>query len=196
MRLWLIRHPPPAVPPGICYGATDLPLAEDPAAHAGRLAPWLPKDVPLFSSPLQRCRKLAEALHPAPLLDHRLREIDFGAWEMQAWDNLERALLDAWARDPFHFQPPGGEAVAALRARVADFLASLPGEAVLVTHAGVIKVCVALLTGEEDWFGLRFDYGSLTLLEHGVRQAVWPPPDARNSAAPDRCQSPIAPLPR
>ncbi len=193
MRLWLIRHPPPAVPAGICYGATDLPLAENPAAHAERLAPWLPKDAPLFSSPLIRCRQLAEQLHPAPQFDPRLREIDFGDWEMRAWDSLERALLETWARDPFHFRPPGGEAVASLRARVADFLASLPNEAVLVTHAGVIKVCVALLTGEDDWFGLRFDYGSLTLIEHGVRQAVWPPPDARNSAAHDRCQNPAAP---
>lgn len=171
MRLFLIRHPPPAVPPGTCYGATDLPLADDPARHAAALRPLLPADAPLYSSPLSRCRQLAEALHPAPRFDVRIREIDFGDWEMQPWEALDRSLLDAWAADPFGFAPPGGEAVAALRARVAAFLAELPDEAVLVTHAGVIKVCAALLAGEEDWFALRFDYGKLSLIENG--RLVW-----------------------
>lgn len=171
MRLFLIRHPPPAVPPGICYGATDLPLAGDPAIHAAALRPRLPKDAPLYSSPLARCRRLAAALHPAPVFDDRLREIDFGDWEMQAWDSLDRRLLDAWAADPFHFAPPGGEAVASLRARVAAFLAELPDEAVLVAHAGVMKVCAAVLAGEEDWFALRFDYGKASLIEDG--RFVW-----------------------
>lgn len=171
MRLWLIRHPPPAVAPGICYGATDLPLADDPALAAAALRPLLPTDVPLFASPLERCRRLADLLHPAPIIDARIREIDFGHWEMQPWDSLDRALLDAWAADPFRFVPPGGEAVAALRARVAAFLAGLPNEAVLVAHAGVIKVCAAELAGEENWFGLRFDYGAVSLIEDG--RFVW-----------------------
>lgn len=168
MRLWLIRHPPPAIAPGICYGATDVPPAGDPDVHAEALRQLLPADVPVYSSPLLRCRLLAELLHPAPLFDDRIREIDFGDWEMQPWDRLDRTLLDAWAADPFNFLPPGGEAVAALRARVAGFLAELPGEAVLVAHAGVIKVCAAELTGIADWFSLRFDYGSVSLIEDGA----------------------------
>lgn len=171
MRLYLIRHPQPAVAPGICYGSTDLALAADPAAQAARLRDLLPGDAPLYSSPLTRARRLAEALHPAPRFDERLREIDFGHWEMQPWDRLDRGLIDAWAADPFHFVPPGGEAVAALRARVAAFLAELSGDAVLVAHAGVIKVCAAELAGEENWFSLRFDYGKLSLIEAG--RFVW-----------------------
>ena len=193
MRLFLIRHPPPAVPPGLCYGRSDLPLADDPARYADALRPLLPQGAPVYSSPLQRCRLLAEALHPAPVVDARLREIDFGDWEMQPWERLDRALIDAWVQDPWHFRPPGGEAVAAMRARVGALLAELPEESILVVHAGVIKVCAALLAGEEDWFGLSFDYGSLTLIERGVRRAVWPPRDARSSAAHDRCPSPAAP---
>lgn len=171
MRLFLIRHPPPAVPPGTCYGRTDLPLAGDPAAYATALQALLPTNVPVYSSPLTRCRLLAQHLHPEPIFDDRLREIDFGDWEMQAWDTLDRKLLDAWAANPFHFVPPGGEAVAALRARVAEFLAGLPDEAILVAHAGVIKVCAAELAGESDWFALRFDYGAVSLIENG--RFVW-----------------------
>lgn len=167
MRLYLVRHPPPAVAPGTCYGATDLPLADDPAFHAAALQPLLPAGAPIYSSPLTRCRRLAELLHPAPVFDARIREIDFGDWEMRPWDALDRALLDAWAADPFRFVPPGGEAVAALRKRVAAFLTEIPDEAVLVAHAGVIKVCAAELAGEENWFSLRFDYGAVSLIEDG-----------------------------
>lgn len=124
----------------------------------------------MYSSPLQRCRQLAEALHPAPCIDARLREIDFGDWEMQAWDSLDRNLLDIWAADPPGFTPPGGEAIAALRARVASFLTELDGDAVLIVHAGVMKVCAAERAGigyDGDWFGLRFDYGTVSLIEDG-----------------------------
>ncbi|GAB1394610.1 alpha-ribazole phosphatase [Rhodocyclaceae bacterium] len=189
MRLWLIRHPLPAVAPGTCYGATDLPLAAPPQALAAQLRRCLPDAVPLYASPLQRCRLLAEQLHPAPRFDARLREIDFGHWEMQPWDALDRQLIDAWAADPFNFVPPGGEAVSALRARVRSFLDELREESVLVAHAGVIKVCAAELAGETDWFGLRFDYGSLTLIEDGVRRAVDSTCAARNSAGRDTTQS-------
>jgi len=171
MRVWLIRHPLPAVAAGTCYGATDLSLAEPAATVAAALQPLLPTNVPFYSSPLQRCRLLAAALHPAPRLDDRLREIDFGDWEMQPWDALDRTLIDAWAADPFGFQPPGGEAVAALRQRVADFLAELDQEAVVVAHAGVMKCCAAELAGVEDWFSLRFDYGTVSLIEGG--RFVW-----------------------
>lgn len=171
MRLFLIRHPPPAVAPGTCYGATDLPLTDDPAGPAARLRSLLPAGVPFYSSPLQRCRLLAEALHPAPIFDDRLREIDFGDWEMQPWDALDRAAIDAWAADPFGFVPPGGEAVATVRARVRQFLDELTRDSVLVAHAGVIKVCAAELAGEVDWFGLRFDYATASLIEDG--RFVW-----------------------
>lgn len=155
------------MPAGTCYGATDLPLADDPSRYAAALAPLLPAHVPLYASPLTRCRRLAERLHPAPVFDARLREIDFGDWEMQPWNSLDRSLLDAWAADPARFVPPGGEGVATLRRRVAHFLAELPGEAVLIVHAGVMKICAAELAGEEDWFSLRFDYGTVSLIENG-----------------------------
>lgn len=167
MRLYLIRHPTPAVAPGVCYGRTDLALAEAMAPSAARLRPLLPPAAPLYSSPLMRCRQLADELHPAPRFDERLREIDFGHWEMQPWDSLDRRLLDLWAADPLTFTPPGGEAVAAVRARVLDFLATLPDDAVLVTHAGVMKICALELAGERDWFALRFAYGTVSLIENG-----------------------------
>jgi alpha-ribazole phosphatase len=158
---------------GTCYGRSDLGLADDPAPVAAALRELLPGDLPLHSSPLRRCRALAELLHPAPAFDERLLELDFGTWEMQAWDVIDRATLDAWAADPLHFRPPGGEAVADLRARVRDFLDDLASDAVLVAHAGVMKLCVAELAGvpADQWFSMKFDYGTATLIEGG--RLVW-----------------------
>ena len=42
MELYLIRHPRPQVAPGVCYGQTDLGLAEPAAEVAERLRPLLP----------------------------------------------------------------------------------------------------------------------------------------------------------
>lgn len=170
MRVFLIRHPRPAVAAGVCYGQTDLALADDARACAVRLRGQLPPDGILYTSPLRRCRELAEALHPAPRTDPRLGEMHFGDWEMRSWDSIGRQALDAWAADPLEHVPPGGESVAMLRRRVAEFMAERQAEGhqeiVMVTHAGVMKVLSGLVLdlAEEDWLGLRFDYGELVPL--------------------------------
>ena len=168
-RIYLIRHPRPAVAAGICYGRSDLDLAEDERACAGGLLPLLPEGIALYASPLSRCRRLAEQLHPAPRYDPRLLEMDFGEWEMQPWKSIARATFDAWAADPLGYVPPGGESVGAMRARVAAFLAERAAEAsiALVVHAGVMKVCLAelLLMPQQQWFAYPFDFGSATLIE-------------------------------
>jgi alpha-ribazole phosphatase len=171
VRVYLIRHPRPVVAPGVCYGASDLDMEDDVLDCAYRLRKLLPAQVPLFSSPMRRCRKLAEALHPAVTYDARLREMDFGAWELQPWSRIPRAELDAWAAAPMTYAPPGGESVAAVRQRVTDFLDEhrQPGaeDFAAITHAGVIRIITGKLRDldEPTWFNLRFGYGELTVLE-------------------------------
>jgi alpha-ribazole phosphatase len=167
VQLYLIRHPTPRVAAGICYGRTDLELAEDVAAAAARIGPQLPLRLPVFTSPLQRCRQLADALHPAPRSDPRLQEMNFGAWEMRPWNQIQREALDGWAADPLGYAPPDGESVAQLQARVQNFVMELKDEglerAVLVTHAGVLKVLVgdSQRLPAKEWMALKFDYESV-----------------------------------
>lgn len=167
MQLYLIRHPAPQVAPGVCYGRSDLALAEDVALAAIRIRPHLPPELPLFTSPLTRCRQLAEQLHPAPRHDPRLQEMHFGAWEMLPWKQIARITLDEWAAKPLDFVPPGGESVGQLQERVLGFVAELgathlPGAA-LVTHAGVMKVIVgkARALPAREWMALKFEYESV-----------------------------------
>ena len=140
MRLW-VRHDR-VVSHGRCYGQTDVHLAVAPEITAQRLYPHLPKNLPIFSSPLSRCALLAEQLtsarHPVHYLDE-LQEVNFGHWENQPWDTIPRVDLDAWAADVTGFQFPGGESVPEFVDRVRAALNQLPKQCIVVTHGGVIR---------------------------------------------------------
>ena len=171
MELYLIRHPRPAVAPGICYGQTDLGLAESAMTVAERLRPLLPQDFALYASPLARARLLAEALG-TPQLDPRLKEIHFGDWEGRSFDDIGQAALDAWAAEPLDFAPPGGESPRSMAARALDFLADLraapPAPAVVVVaHGGPLRALAGQLLGlpPEHWLGLDFACGEATRLD-------------------------------
>ncbi|SAK62731.1 alpha-ribazole phosphatase [Caballeronia arationis] len=154
MDLVLIRHPAVGIDAGICYGQSDVPLAYDVAGSARVLdqrmrALKVPACVGAWhTSPLQRCALLADALG-ASHADPRLMEIDFGAWEGRAWDDIDRALLDAWAGDLEHARAHGGESLAQFSARVGRWFDETcrDGDAPVhvVTHAGVIRVLTARL---------------------------------------------------
>lgn len=149
MQLYLIRHPAPQVAAGVCYGRSDLPLAEPAELAARHLRATLPAGLPVVSSPARRCRELACALRADAQCDDRLWEMDFGAWEGRPWSAIERAALDAWAADPFGFTPPGGESPAAMAARVVAFAESLAParDLVVVGHHGPLRVLIVHLLG-------------------------------------------------
>ena len=178
MRLHLIRHTAPIVAPGICYGRSELAVSDaDCVALASGLAGQWAAQLPLYSSPLQRCRQLAAVLHPAPIFDARLMEIDFGSWEMRAWDAIARTEIDAWAADFLAYAPGGQENLRQMQARVRQFIRQLEhegvAEAVLVCHAGVIKILAACQVPctdaefEQRLFNLqqKFAFGSHTVFD-------------------------------
>lgn len=145
-----MRHTTPRVASGICYGRTDLDLADSFTEEAKAVANALPKIDKIISSPLKRCQRLAEYLSQSFSLpikfEPRLTEMDFGSWEGRPWSDIPRAELDAWANDFLHARPHGGESVAVLHARVTEVISELKDRCdrvLLVTHAGVIKAAFA-----------------------------------------------------
>ena len=145
--IWLLRHTPVRIGPGICYGRTDLALAD--AADVGAVVAALRSSpaaqhgaVPtVVSSPASRCIALAAAIDPDFTTDPRLLELDFGDWEGVAWDDVPRAALDAWAADPWGFAAPGGESGHALLARVRAFWAATPQRPlIIVSHGGPLRL--------------------------------------------------------
>jgi alpha-ribazole phosphatase len=165
MTLYLVRHPQPDVAPGLCYGASDVPVHETELArvHAALAARGLPGDLPVYASPLQRCALLAERLAPGRVThDARLAEMDFGAWELRAWSDIPRADVDAWTADLLHYRPGGAENVLDVARRVDAFRADLHApHALIVCHAGTIRLLAALHGGAP--------------LEHAALQAAQTP---------------------
>jgi alpha-ribazole phosphatase len=152
MMLYLIRHPRPEIEAGICYGRTDLAVSDEAMQTAlDSLTGRLPQALPLFTSPLQRCRRFARLLahgmaSSVLVVDERLAEMHFGHWEMQRWDAIPRAEIDAWAADPARFRPQGGESVLEAAARLRAFLnerRAADESAVVVCHAGSIRLLLA-----------------------------------------------------
>jgi len=153
--IYLIRHTTPAVAKGICYGQTDLDVTESFAEEAAVIRRHLPSDiVSVYSSPLQRCARLARHLFPdqAPCLMDDLMEVHCGQWEMRGWDELPREEIDPWMADFVQVRIPGGESYLDLHRRVTQSWEKIrrieaAGDAAIVAHGGVIRSILSGISG-------------------------------------------------
>ncbi|WP_018412036.1 histidine phosphatase family protein [Methyloversatilis thermotolerans] len=172
LDLYLVRHPKPEVDPGLCYGAVDLPVADDPVREARRLAPLLPARCRVVASALSRARLLAEALSPDPFIDERLRELDFGDWELKPFSDIPADGFAVWGSTLIDFQAPGGERYSDMADRVWQaFEHHRQGvqALVMVAHNGPMRALVGTLLGlpPSRWLNLEFEFGRLTRLTIG-----------------------------
>lgn len=165
MNLWLVRHARVPAGGGVCYGRSDLAAdALDTQAAAAALAASLPPCRVVRSSPLGRCRQLAQALAQlrpdlAASPDPRIAEFDFGRWEGCAWEAVPRDEFDRWDADFAAYRFGGQDSVAELLARVMQAIGDLPvaGDALWITHAGVIRAVRLIGAGgglprqAQDW---------------------------------------------
>ena len=180
MDLVLIRHPKTVVPNGVCYGSSDVePDPERLASDAARIAPMLPRDARVVSSPQQRAARLA-AFFGEVETDARLVEMDFGDWEMKRWDALPREEIDGWAGDLLGYTPPGGEALGSVAARTIDWWESQPRDRtiVAVAHGGPWRVLAAHLLGIplEHSMRVEIEWGGRALFrisDHGAQLRGW-----------------------
>lgn len=120
-EIYLIRHTTPLVAKGICYGQTDLDIADSFNAEAAIIRQYLPEKMEaVHSSPLQRCSRLASHLFPdhSMELHNELMEIHCGEWEMKGWDELPKEVIDPWMKDFVNVRIPGGESYLDLHERV------------------------------------------------------------------------------
>jgi alpha-ribazole phosphatase len=153
-QIFLIRHTTPDVEKGTCYGQTDLGVVETFAQEVAEVQAVLPTfaDMQVYSSPLRRCRLLAEKLQTTADLrqiDNRLMEMHFGEWEMQKWADIQPEMLRTWKQNFVEIPAPAGESHGGVFARSMDFWhekMALPHENfAVVTHYGVIQCLLAHL---------------------------------------------------
>lgn len=176
MKITLIRHTSVKVPPGTCYGQTDVPLCETFEQEASVTSQRL-KDKcfdKVYTSPLSRCVRLAAFCGFADAeRDSRLMEINFGEWEMHRFDEIKDPRIELWYEDYCHVAATGGESFEMQYRRVAAFLDELRKEeyenVALFVHGGVI-VCAQIYAGAlkmEEAFERLTPYGGMVEVEIG-----------------------------
>lgn len=203
MNLFLIRHAEPQNASGRCVGQSDLPLSEkgkkDTATLVERLKPIAPQR--LISSDLLRCRALSDALAEATQTNVEVksawREVHFGAWENQTWDDIrakDAERFEAWTKDFATIAPPEGESFLKLQARIKaelDALAENDAKSVIVvTHAGAIRAALSIAIGLplERAFSIQLNYGALVHLNRS--DAQWTLQNLNNKLVSSPCDQP------
>lgn len=174
-RLLLIRHGPTHAKSMV--GWSDLPADLSDTAALARLSAALPGDATVISSDLSRAVATADAIQGTrPRLPHdpRLREMNFGAWELRRFKEVEAEDPDrirAFWETPGETRPPRGESWNDLRARadaaIDALIARHPGaDLVVVAHFGLIlsQYQRARAIPPAQAFGQKIDNLSLTEL--------------------------------
>ena len=151
MKVYLVRHTSVDVPRGISYGQTDVSLKnsfEEEAAITRKHLDGLTFDQ-VYCSPLSRCTRLAAFCgYPDAIRDARLKELNFGDWEMKSWDEISadpysRQWFDDWVNVPAR----NGESLQQLYNRLTDFLNEIKKQHYqqvwLFTHGGILATAGA-----------------------------------------------------
>lgn len=172
MQLTIVRHTRVDVPKGICYGNTDVPLAATYEEDMRQVTDKLRGETfdAVYSSPLTRCRLLAEKICPDADIqtDGRLMELNFGKWEMTAWETVYATEEGkSWFADFLRAPCPNGGSYTEMEQNVISFLDELKGKkyqnVLIVTHAGVIRTFDSILNNKtpEESFSSLLEYGAV-----------------------------------
>lgn len=177
MDIYLVRHTAVAPERGICYGQTDVALAPSFEQDLAHTIAKLPAQLDaVYSSPLTRCKTLALRLHPTPVLDDRLMELNFGDWEMQWWDRITDDALPKFRADFINNAAPNGESYRDMLIRCTSFYEQIlkieHDSIAIISHGGFIRtlLCYLLCIPLEKSFDILINYGSVTKLSRSDRE--------------------------
>lgn len=175
MEIYMIRHTSVDVPAGYAYGQSDVPLRtsfEEEAEVVKKAISELTFDK-VWTSPLTRCVRLATYCgYPDAIKDDRLKEINFGEWEMKTWEEISSdPRSQGWFENWVNVQTPYGESLTDQYKRVSNFLDQLRKSGLqqvcIFAHGGVLT-CARVYAGEysiEDAFKNVPSYGAIIKLE-------------------------------
>lgn len=182
MEIYLVRHTTPAVEKGICYGQSDVDVATSFIEEALQIAKHLPsKNITIYASPLQRCHKLARHLfnNVDIELHTHLKEMNFGDWELKAWDDIDATFLQTWMNDFVNVSVPGGENYQQLYHRAVNTFQEIVARnksAVIITHGGVIRSVLSYITHtslKESFNNFKINYGCVVKISQKNEKWVY-----------------------
>ncbi|MGA2987909.1 MAG: histidine phosphatase family protein [Terriglobia bacterium] len=173
---------------GRLCGRTDVPLSEVGRHQAQLLAQRLQPIMvgALYSSPLGRAletaRLIGRAIGREPVVDQRLAELNYGAWEGRTFEEIKRAapaIYRAWDADPGSLAPPEGETGVHLIERVKPFLLEVAqrhqsGNIAVVCHKTVCRLLACHILGlplSEYRRRVPMENAALNIFE--TREGIW-----------------------
>jgi alpha-ribazole phosphatase len=181
--IYLIRHTTPLIAKGICYGQTDLDVTDTFLSEAEIIKKALPHDIKVvYSSPLQRCSKLATTLFPTYHIAHEphLMELNCGIWEMQHWDDIPKQEIDPWMNDFVNVAVPNGESYLMLYSRIVAIFEEIvrchkDDKIAIVAHGGVLRSILSYITNTallDSFDRFKIHYGCVVEIKKEQNQFV------------------------
>jgi len=145
---------------GVVNGQIDEPLAPEGIQQAHDSIILIPTSVThIYTSSLQRARHTGEILNSKlnhPISSHdEIGEINMGSLAGKSWEQMESGsqLKKKHRSAQFDYRIYGGESSEEVIQRVVAFLTEInqkhsSGEALIVTHGGIIRILHSLHNGE------------------------------------------------
>lgn len=168
MQIFVIRHTKVKIPSSVCYGQTDVDLTDTFLDEVKEIHAKIDHDFDtIFSSPLNRCQQLAYTFSAEIILDNRLKEFNFGDWEMKPWNEIPSEEINPWYDDFVTIPTPNGESMHEMFLRISDFMNDLRNtklqKILIVAHGGVIRLiwCYLLQIPIKNAFKIPVNYGEI-----------------------------------
>jgi len=162
-------------------GRIDVDLNETGLKQAELLAEYLQERKPeaIYSSPLQRALKTAEAIARHHKLEVTttpgLLDLDFGDWQGLSRQEVQQKYPESyadWLNRPERLKMPSGESLDDVTERamalVDEVIARHAGTVILVSHRVVLKVLICALLGLDNshFWNIKLDTCAMTSFSH------------------------------
>ncbi|NIF06826.1 alpha-ribazole phosphatase family protein [Chryseobacterium sp. Tr-659] len=170
MEIHLIRHTAVENPENLCYGFAEMPLRKEYHEDFNDLNfdtdfDWV------ISSPSHRCTLLADHFKLNYQTDERLREMNFGSWELKKWTEIPEEEINPWYNDFINIRATNGENLLEMQSRILAFWNELIQKEhlhtiLIITHAGAIRLILqtVLQFPLENMFKIQIDYGKKVII--------------------------------
>lgn len=166
---------------GSYYGQSDPALTPVGVRQIQSLKTQVIAQPIIYASPTKRALETAEILfgEQAVTIDARLLERNMGKWEGLSFGEIEKdypEACQAWEADWIHFVMPEGESAQGQFERVGDFvehLAKQSQDAVVIAHAGTIRMAMAYMLGQNIELFWRFQVETGGIVQTRCEDGYW-----------------------
>ena len=169
MQITLIRHTSVVLLSGMIYGQTNVSLNNTFEQECKNIMQEIPNNFDrVYSSPLIRCKLLAQKISSETIFDNRLKELNFGDWEQKYWDDIcQTPEAQTWFTDYLNTPCPAGESYQQMYNRVQSFykeiLQSGHQNICIITHGGPIRAFISIIEKitPQKAFDRKINYGEI-----------------------------------